>query len=120
MHPNHVADRQFRESLHAVAAVAEGQRIVALQKELGRTLERAGQLERRGRVLERELRRARRQLARCKAGARHQRREMRIELLAAEARCWALEEICRSLVLTIEQAACSEVEGPSHADGVSP
>ena len=63
---------------------------------------------------------ARRALARSKAGARHRRRELQIELLAVEARCWALEEVCRALVLTIEQAACSEVEEPPLAAGVTP
>jgi len=37
-----------------------------------------------------------------------------------EARCWALEEVCRALVLTIEQAACGEVEAPPLGAGVSP
>jgi predicted nucleic acid-binding Zn-ribbon protein len=120
MHTNHAPDSQFRELLHAVALLSEGQRILVLRKELRRTLERAEHLERQGRDLERELRQLRRELARRKAGARHQRREMRIEMLATEARCWALEEVCRALVLTIEQAACSEVEGPPLAVGVSP
>jgi hypothetical protein len=120
MHTNHAHDSQFREVPHAAPAPAEGQRIAALQKELGRALERAGQLERRGRTLERELRRARRALARCKAGGRRRRRELQIELLAVETRYWALEEVCRALVLTIEQAACSEVEEPALAAGVTP
>jgi hypothetical protein len=120
MHTNHAPDSQFRETPHAVAPLAEGQRILVLQKKLSHALERGDQLERRGRTLERELRRARRALAHSKAGARHQRREMRIELLAVEARCWALEEVCRALVLTIEQAACAEGEEPPPAAGVSP
>ncbi|MGH7440583.1 MAG: hypothetical protein ACRENE_33245 [Polyangiaceae bacterium] len=120
MHTNHAPDSQFREILHAVAPLAEEQRSLVLQKELGRALERVGQLERLGRILERELRRARRALARCQAGGRHRRRELQIELLAVEARCWALEEVCRALVLTIEQAACAEVEEPPLAAGVSP
>ena len=45
---------------------------------------------------------------------------MRLELLATEARCWALDEVCRALLLTIEQAACSEVDEPPLAAGVSP
>ena len=120
MHTNHAIDSQFREILHAVAPLAEGQRTVVLQKELRRALERAGHLERQRRAMGRDLRQARRALARNKAGARHQRREMRIELLAVEARCWALEEVCRALVLTIEQAACSEVGEPPLAAGVTP
>ena len=119
MHTNHAPDSQFREIPQAAAPLAEAQRIVVLQ-ELRCALERAGRLERLGRIFERELRRARRALARCKAGARHRRRELQIELVAVEARCWALEEVCRALVLTIEQAACSEVEEPPLAAGVSP
>jgi len=120
MHTNHAPDSQFREILHAVAPLAEGHRILVLQKELRRALERAEQLERQGRALGRELRQARRELARSKAGARHRRRELQIQRLAVEARCWALEEVCRALVLTIEQAACAEVEAPPLAAGVSP
>jgi hypothetical protein len=45
---------------------------------------------------------------------------LQIELLAVEARCWALEEVCRALVLTIEQAACYEIEEPPLAAGVTP
>src|SRR5581483_8315933 len=120
MHTNHAPDSQFREIPQAVAPLPEAQRIVMLEEELRCALERAGRVERLGRILERELRRARRALARCKADARHRRREFQIELLAVEARCWALEEACRALVLTIEQAACSEVEEPPLAAGVSP
>lgn len=120
MHTNQAPESQFREILHAAPPLAEGHRTVVLQKELRRALERAGQLERQGRALGRELRQARRALARSKAGARHRRRELQIELLAVEARCWALEEVCRALVLTIEQAACSEVGEPPLAAGVTP
>jgi hypothetical protein len=37
-----------------------------------------------------------------------------------EARCWALDEVCRALLLTIEQAACSELAESPLAAGVSP
>ena len=120
MRTTHASACQFRKILRAVAPLAEGPRILVLQKELRRALERAGHLERQGRAIERELRQVRRELARRKAGARHQRCEMQLELLAMEARCWALEELCRALVSTIEQAACTELAEPpriSH-DGI--
>jgi hypothetical protein len=120
MHTNHAPDSQLDEIVHAVAPLAEEDRILVLQKELGSAMERAGQLERQGRTLERELRRARHALAGCKSGARHWRRELQLELLAVETQCWALEEACRALVLTIEQAACAELGEPPLAAGVSP
>jgi hypothetical protein len=37
---------------------------------------------------------------------------MRLEVLSMEAECLALDEVCRSLLVTIEQAACSELAAP--------
>jgi hypothetical protein len=34
---------------------------------------------------------------------------MRLEILSMDNQCQTLDEICRSLLLTIEQAACPEV-----------
>ena len=91
-----------------------------LQKDLLRALECAGRLQRRARAAERELRHARRQLARTQADRRERLHAARVELLAMEARCWALDEVCRALLLTIEQAAFSEAGEPPLAAGVSP
>jgi hypothetical protein len=108
------------EMPHATAPPAAEDQILMLQKDLVRALQCAGRLRLRARAAKRELRHAHRELARTKADSREQLHAMRLELLATEARCWALDEVCRALLLTIEQAACSEVDEPPLAAGVSP
>jgi hypothetical protein len=104
---------------HAAALPTADSQIRTLPRELVHALQCAGRLQRRAHTAERELRHARRELARSKAEGRQQLDALRIELLATETRCWALEEVCCALVLTIEQAACAEAEEPL-ACGVSP
>jgi hypothetical protein len=120
MPPNEVPCTPFREALQAVAPIAEAHKIFVLQKELHQALERAQRLERRGRVVERELVKARRHLARSKAKGRRRLRAMRLEVLAVEAQCRALDEVCRALLLTIEEAASRELAQPTPAVGVWP
>jgi hypothetical protein len=105
---------------HAASPLAEAKPILLLERELRRAIERAEHLERRGRAVERELVQARRDLARSKASGREQLRAVRLELLATEARCWALDEVCRALLLTIEHAASSELAEPPLAARASP
>ena len=120
MHPKHGPSLPSPEVHHAAAPPTEDSEILMLQRELVHALECAGRLQRRAHAAERELRRARRELARSKADCREQLRAVRLELLAMEARCWALDEVCRALLLTIEQAACSEVDEQPITAGVSP
>jgi hypothetical protein len=94
--------------------------ILMLRRDLLRAQQCAGRLQRRAHPAERELRHACRELARTKADSRERLHNARVELLAMEARCWALDEVCHALLLTIEQAACSEVDEPQLAAGVLP
>jgi hypothetical protein len=134
MHPNDAAFLQFREVLHAVAPLSDAHQILALKIELLHALERANRSQRRSRVLEldldrlrsrtairrqephlhhaeleRQLAEVRRELAKSKADGQEQLRAMRLEVLAMELQCETLDEVCRSLLLTIERAACSEL-----------
>ena len=134
MHPHHAAFLQFREVLHAAAPLSDAHQVLILEIELLHALERANCSQRRSRVLELELDRVRsptavrgrephvphaalerqlaevrRELARSKADSQEQLRAMRLEVLAMELQCEALDEVCRSLLLTIERAACSEL-----------
>jgi hypothetical protein len=120
MPPNEVPCSPFREALHAVAPIAEAHKIFVLQRDLHQALERVARLECRGRVVERELEKARRHLARSKAKGRRRLRAMRLEVLAVEAQCRALDEVCRALLLTIEEAAGRELTEPTPAVGVWP
>ena len=120
MPPNEVPSSAFREAIQTVAPIAEAHKIFVLQRELHQALERAACLERRGRVVERELVKARRELARSKAKGRRRLHAMQLEVLAVEAQCRALDEVCRALLLTIEEAASRERAEPPAADGVSP
>jgi hypothetical protein len=128
MHPNPAAFLHFRDVLRSVAPLPEGHQILVLETELLHALGRASESERRSRALQRELERrrtygphadlehqlaeARRELARSKADGQEQLRAMRLEVLSMEAECLALDEVCRSLLVTIEQAACSELAAP--------
>ena len=105
---------------HAPTPPAAEDQVLMLQKELVRALQCAGRLRLRARAAERELCRARRELARTEAKSRNQLDAMRLELLATEAQRRALDEVCRALLLTIEQAACSDVDEPPLTAGVSP
>ncbi len=120
MPPNHAPCSPFREALQAVAPIAEAHQIFVLQRELHQALERAARLERHGRGVERKLIKARRELARTKAKGRRKLRAMRLEVLAVDAQCRALDEVCRALLLTIEEAACCELAEPPASVGVSP
>jgi hypothetical protein len=120
MHPKRAPSLPSREVHHAAAPPTEDSEILMLQRELVHALECAGRLQRRAYAAERELRQARRELVRNKADSREQLHATRLELLAMEAQCWALDEVCRALLLTIEQAACSELTESVLAAGVSP
>jgi hypothetical protein len=145
MHPNHAAFLQFREVVHAAAPLSDAHQVLVLQIALLHALERANRSQRRSRVLEldrlrsrtairneephlhhaeleRQLAEVRRELAKSKADGQEQLRAMRLEVLAMELQCEELDEVCRSLLLTIERAACSELGAatePGRKAGVS-
>jgi len=145
MHPNRAPCLPSRKVVHPAAPLAAADHMLMLQRELVHALERAGHLERRAHAAERELarlraqtavraqgshvcradlehelRRVRRELVRSKVDGRERLRAMRIELLATKARCWALDEVCRALLLTIEHAASSVAAELPPAAGVAP
>ena len=132
MHPHHAAYFQFRDVLRSVTPLPEAHQILVLKIELLHALERASHSQRRSHILERELERlrargplgsgpphvgdlvrelaeARRELARSKAVGQERLRAMQLEVLSMEVQCATLDEVCRSLLLTIERAACSEL-----------
>lgn len=133
MHPHH-ALFQFRDVLRALAPLSDAHQVLLLKAELLHALERADRAQRQHRVLELDLYRLRtrtaarhqefdvhraelerqlselqRELAHSQAHGQEQLHAMRLEVLATEAQCAALDEVCRSLLLTIDQAACSEL-----------
>jgi hypothetical protein len=59
--------------------------------------------------LHRQLTQRTHELASIKAEGQQQLHALRLEVLSMETQCQALDEICRSLLLTIEQAACADV-----------
>jgi len=120
MHPKRVPSWPSPEVPQAAAPPSTADPILMLERELVHALECAGRLQRRAHAAERELRQARRELARSKADGREQLRAMRLERLATEARRWALDEVCRALLLTIEHAVGSELAESPLAAGVSP
>ena len=137
MHPNHAAFFQFREITRPIGQCSAEHQILTLKIELLHALERANDVQGRSCVVQLELDRlradaviryqeqetrhaelqrrlidTRRELARSKADGEEQLCALRLEILEREAQCQTLDEICRSLLLTIEQAACLEL-GPA-------
>jgi hypothetical protein len=130
MHP-HASFYDFREVIQSIAGLSERQQITTLKFELFHALDRANDFrtrssEREQRVAEltaensvrtqehsafaarlnAELVHATRELAGAKNEQERRLRSLRLELVAAESHCEALDEMCRSLLLIIEQAAC--------------
>jgi mRNA-degrading endonuclease toxin of MazEF toxin-antitoxin module len=131
---------RFYEVLHSVASLPEAQQMAVFQRELRDAFEREARLQRQcvalGRDLIRartraivgahrtyvrradlghELSRARRDLARTKVEAEEEIQALRVEVLRVEHRYRSLDEVCRALLLTIEQAACGEASAcPCH------
>jgi hypothetical protein len=142
MHPQPAAFFQFRDVLRSITPLPEAHRILVLKVELLHALERASHSERRSHMLERELERlrargpaesgpphlargalereladARRDLARSKVRGQERLRAMQLQVLSMEVQCATLDEVCRSLLLTIERAACSELAPPTEPKG---
>jgi hypothetical protein len=134
-HPN-AAFLEFHELTRSLGDLSEAHQVMALKRSLLHALERAVQFQDRADMLEgeidrlkaetsararehqafsaelhRQLTEASRELATTKAEGQEQLRSLRLEVLSMEDQCHALDEICRSLLLTIEQAACSSGDG---------
>ena len=141
MHPNRAAFFQFREITRPIGQCSAEHQILTLKIELLHALERANDVQGRSCVvqlefdrlradaviryqeqetrhaeLQRRLIDTRRELARSKADAEEQLRAVRLEVLEREFQCQTLDEICRSLLLTIEQAACLELAPAAPTD----
>ena len=98
MHSRRSAFAEFREILRTVAPLAGSHQILALKVELFRALERADDSDR-------ELAAARSALARSET----EMRALRLEALDRAAEHDVLEEVCQSLLLTLEQAAALDL-----------
>ncbi len=134
-HPN-AAFLEFHELTRSLGELSEPHQVMALKRSLLHALERAAHLQDRAGTLEvemdrlkaetagrsrehqafsvelhRQLTEASRELATTKAEGQEQLRALRLEVLSMEDQCHTLDEICRSLLLTIEQAACSSGDG---------
>jgi hypothetical protein len=134
MHAHHAAFFQFREITQSLTELSEAQQILRLKFELLRALERASDGQSRSRALEariaelkaetqvrtqehqafaaehhRQLREATRELARTQEEGAQKLTTMRMEILSIESQCEVLDDICRSLLRTIEEAASPEL-----------
>jgi hypothetical protein len=133
MHYHHAAFFEFREATKSLSELSEAQQVMTLKFELFHALERATDAQNRTRALEvelaelktetslrsqehqafsaelhRQLAQRTHELASTKADSQQQLRALRLEILSMETQCQSLDEICRSLLLTIEHAACPE------------
>jgi hypothetical protein len=132
MHHSNAAFLEFHELTKSLGELSEAHQVMALKRSLLHALERAVHLQGRADTFEgeidrlkadngararqhqafsvelhRQLTEASRELATTRAEGREQLRALRLEVLSMEDQCHELDEICRSLLLTIEQAACS-------------
>jgi hypothetical protein len=134
MHSPHAAFFEFREATKDLGELSETQQIMTLKFELFHALERAQDHQNRTRSLQAELDELRaeasmrnreqqafsaelhrqltersRELASVKADGQEQLHALRLEVLCMDRQCQALDQICRSLLVTIEQAACPDL-----------
>jgi hypothetical protein len=119
MHPHRSALLDLQRATQSLSGLSDREQIMALKLELFHALERANDLQTRSIALETrvdELVRTTRELS---SENTKELRKLRLEILAAETQCDALDELCRSLLLTLESAVDSEVHasGDTHRDG---
>ena len=130
MHPPQVAFTDFHQIIQSLAGLTERQQVTTLKFELFQAIERANDFrdqcadfeqraaeltaETAARTQEHnafaarlnaELVQATRELAGARNEQEKRLRTLRLDLVAAETHCDALDEMCRSLLVTIEQAA---------------
>jgi predicted nucleic acid-binding Zn-ribbon protein len=126
----HVSFFDFREVIQSIDGLSERTQIATLKFELFHALDRANDLRAHASELEQrvaeltaengartqehsafaarlntELVHATRALASAKSEQDKRVRSLRLELVAAEAHCAALDDMCRSLLIIIEEAA---------------
>jgi truncated hemoglobin YjbI len=122
----------FRSVTNGLGELPADSQILLLELELFQALRRAADADDRNRHLERKLDEARGAIElyaeqhreRSARAARDREsikdayeRELRLlqeAYAAVKERCRALDDVCRSLLLTIERAACAEPAGVSH------
>ncbi|MGD0680271.1 MAG: hypothetical protein ABSC94_33250 [Polyangiaceae bacterium] len=144
MHSSHVASSDFRQVIQSLVGLPDHQQIATLKAEFFRAQERANlfraqylklqqsvadlQWERAERGQEHsafaarlnaELVKLTSELSSVRAEHEKRLRVAHLERAALELRCEALDEICRALLLTIEQAATAAAEGDPQAPGAS-
>ncbi|HEV3189335.1 MAG TPA: hypothetical protein VGY54_02500 [Polyangiaceae bacterium] len=142
MHAPHPAFSDFHQVINSLEGLSERQQITTLKFELFHALQRANdyqsccsELEQRIAELRSEsaervqqedaIRRnaelvdASSELARVKSDHAKRLWAIRLELVTAQSHCDALEEMCRSLLLTVEQAARSVAEADAPRTGAS-
>ena len=140
MHAHHAAFFKFREVTQSLSPLPVRQQILSLEYELFHALERAHDVERRARDLEThgeklrtesverekeqdafartlhtDLLQATRALTGAKIEHDEETRKLRLSLASVKAQRDALDELCQSLVRTIEQAAEAEPSVPCEA-----
>jgi hypothetical protein len=142
MHSPEAAFFDFHQIVQALSGLSERQQITSLKFELFHALERARDFRAQGLELEQTIAELRGDRAACdreqsamtarlraecertahelealKTDREKHVRILRLELVAAELLCEALEETCRALVRTLEHAArAAEDDGPALAD----
>jgi hypothetical protein len=119
MHPNRSALLDLQRATQSLSGLSDREQIMALKLELFHALERANDHQTRCIALETrvdELVRTTRELS---SENTKELRKLRLEILAAETQCDALDELCRSLLLTLESAVDRDADasGDSHPDG---
>jgi hypothetical protein len=144
MHPQPSAIFEFRELTKFLPDMSDRQQVTTLKFELFHALERALDFQDRSRAAESRLAElearaavangcddaltlhlraevARRSSDLEEARTQHNAeiRALRFELLAAETQCEALDELCRSLLVAIEQAAEAEDQEKAAASDVA-
>lgn len=124
--PPHAAFYDFREATQGLTELPEDEQVLILKYELFQALERAVDFQDRSRDVERQLEQAKaeagaradehrafathaaRELVSVKVAYEEQLNTVHDAYLAMKRRCATLDEICRSLLLTIERAACPD------------
>jgi hypothetical protein len=134
MHSHRAAFSPFREVTRSLRTLSEAQQFLRLEFELLHALERASDVQSRSRALEVERHRRKAQtpmrgqqaevpcaeldrrrtdtprpLVRSKSDAKEQLSAMRLEVLAMQIQCEALDEVCGALLITMERAARTEL-----------
>jgi hypothetical protein len=130
MHPDRSALLDLQQATQSLSGLSEPEQIMALKLELFHALERGNDLQSRSIALETRVAELEAQV-RTQDGTkdsllRHLRaqhtkelRKLRLERFAAEIQCDALDELCHSLLLTIERAVggCVDQSGDTDRDG---